>query len=160
MMNLNGRGLRDHIRLVAPLCGVIAAVFVLREVSYAAGVPRGLVRAISVTVAVHACLLLAVLIIHIRRFGSYSNVILADLLLVVWGQLLMVAAIVFSAFTGIQTVYSTPGYTFGEMSPWKRIAGHLTFEVGIGTISGAAMGCLLLWMMRKFPPDPTQVKHK
>ena len=160
MMNISGRGLRDHIRLVAPLCGVIAAVFVLREVSFAAGAPRPVVHAISVSVAIPTCVMLAVLLIHIRRFGGYANVILSALLLVLWGQLLIVGAIAFSALSNLETVYSGPEYAFRGLSPWKHIVGQLTFVVGFETISGAAMGCLLLWMLRKLPQDPAREKRR
>jgi hypothetical protein len=160
MMNLNGHGLRDHIRLVAPLCGVIAAVFVLREVSFAAGAPAPVVHAISVSVAIPTCVMLAVLLIHIRRFGGYANVILSALLLVLCGQILIVGAIAFSAITKVETVYSGPEYSFRALSPLDHIIGQLTFVVGFQTISAAAMGCLLLWMLRKLPQDPAREKRR
>jgi hypothetical protein len=154
-MKICAHGIREHIRLLAPLFALIAAVWALRMVLAAAGAPIGLVRVFSVTVAVPVCVMLAVLLIHIRRFGSYPNVVAASLLLVSWAQLLIVAAIAFSALTGMETVYTEPEFNFG-MSYWKHIAGHLTFGVGMGTLFGAAMGCLLLWMLRKMPATPEQ----
>jgi hypothetical protein len=44
-------GLRDHVRLLAPLFALIAAVWALRLVLDASGAPKGLVRLSSVTVA-------------------------------------------------------------------------------------------------------------
>ena len=159
-MNINGHGLRDHIRLVAPLLGAIAAVFVLREVSFAAGAPHLVVHVLSVTVAIPTCVMLAVLLIHIRRFGGYANVVLSALLLVLWGQLLIVGAIAFSALSKMETVYTGPQYSFRGVSPMKHIVGQLTFVVGIETIFASAMGCLLLWMLHRLPKDPAQVKRR
>ena len=160
-MKINQHGLRDHIRLVAPLFGVIASVWALRLILAAAGAPAAITHVFSVTVAVPVCVLLAVLLIHIRRFGSYSNVVLAALLLVCWAQVLIVAAIAFSEVSGMENIYSESEFSFGEHSPWKHIAGHLTFGVGFGTLFGAAMGCLFLWMLRRLPADHArQARHR
>jgi hypothetical protein len=159
-MNIKGHGLRDHIRLVGPLFGLVAAVWALRLILAAAGAPRILVHAFAVTLAVPICIMLAVFLIHIRRFGSYANVVLGALLLVAWGELLISAAIAFSALTGIETVYSEPEFSFGIHSPWKHIAGHMTFGIGFGTLFGAAMGCLLLWMLHRLPADTAHANRR
>jgi hypothetical protein len=152
-MKICGYGLRDHLRLLVPSFGLITAVFVLRLVLDAAGAPSGLVRACSVTVAGAVAILVAVLLIHNRRFGSYSNVVVATLLLVGWEQLLISGAIAFFALTGIQNVYAAPEYSLGGLlDPWRHIAGHLTYGLGFGELIGAAMGCLLLWMLRRLVP--------
>jgi len=158
-MKIKGHGVWDHIRLLAPLFGVIAVVWALRMGLAAVACPRTVWYYISISVVVPICIALAVFLIHIRRFGGYANVVLASLLLVVWSQLLIVTAIAFSALTGIETVYDMPEFTFGMNTPWKHIAGSLTFGVGMGTLFGAAMGCLLLWMLRKMPADTAQVKR-
>ena len=149
-MNIGGHGLREHLQLLAPLFGLIAAVWVLRLVVFAAGAPASSLwlRVISVTVFGAVSILLAVLMIHRRRFGSYANVVVATFLLACWQQVLIVAAILFTALTGITNVYSAPAFSFGE-SLAVHAAGHLTFGIGSGTIFGGAMGCLLLWMLRR-----------
>ncbi len=151
-MNICGHGLRDYLRLLAPSFGLITAVFILRLVLDAAGAPSGVVRVCSVTVAGAVAILVAVLMIHNRRFGGYSNVAVAALLLVGWQQLLISGAIAFFAFTGIQNIYSAPEYSGRLADPWHHIAGHLTFGLGFGELVGAAMGCLLLWMLRRLMP--------
>jgi hypothetical protein len=137
-----------------PSFGLITAVFVLRLVLHAAGAPFGLVRACSVTVAGAVAVLVAVLLIHTRRFGSYPNVVVATLLLVGWEQLLISGAIAFYAFTGISNVYSVPEYSPPGrfVDPWHHIAGHLIFMLAFGELLGAGMGCLLLWMLRRLVP--------
>jgi hypothetical protein len=150
-MKIGGHGLRDHLRLLAPLFGLIGAVWALRLVLAGAGVPSDVVRICSVTVAGPVSVLLAVLMIHHRRFGSYPNVAAAAFLLICWQQLLIVAAVAFSALTGTTNIYTAPEYS-GPGGPLRHIAGHLTFGLGIGTIMGTAMGFLLFWMLRMLVP--------
>lgn len=150
-MKICGQGLKHHIRLLMPLFGLITAVWALRMVLDTAGAPSTLVRLCSVTVTGAASVLVAVLLIHARRFGSYPNVVLAAFLLVIWQQLLISGAIAFSALTGIRNIYSAPAYSFG-MTPLQHVVGHLTFGVGSGTLFGTAMGCLLLWLLRRLVP--------
>ncbi len=149
-MNVEGLSLRDHIRLLAPLFGLIAAVWLLRLVLAAAGAPGRLVGVVSVTAAVAVSVLLAVLLIHIRRAGSYANVVFSVVLLVLWEEVLIVAAIAFAVLTGSGNVFTAPEYSFPHTNPsqLRHIVGHLTFGVGLGTLFGSAMGCLLLWILR------------
>jgi hypothetical protein len=151
-VNINGHGFRDHSRHMAPLLGLIAAVCALRLILAAAGAPRGLVMAVSVTIAHAFCILVAVMLIYIRRFGSYANVVFAAFLLSCWSGVLVSAAVAFTAFTGRMNIYSEPEFSGRGLTPMQHILGHLTFGIGFGTIFGAAMGCLLLWILRKMPP--------
>ena len=154
-MNICGYGLRDHLRLLAPMFGLIAAVWLLRWVLDAAHVRRGLVLIVSVTGATSLCILLAATIIHARRFGSYVNVVVASFLLVTWGQLLITAAIVFAAVSGKGNIFTAPEFSRPGDGLLRNILGHLTFGIGAGTLFGAATGCLLLWLLRRLVPVPT-----
>ncbi|HEY6293540.1 MAG TPA: hypothetical protein VI455_18455 [Terriglobia bacterium] len=156
-MKIGGRGLREHLQLLAPLFGFIAAVWVLRMVVYALGASPMMLHIVSVTVAGRISILLAVVMIHRRRFGGYTNVVAAVFLLICWEEFLIIAAIIFSILTGINNVYGAPQFSGGQ-SPWVNVAGHLTIGLGSGALFGAAMGCVLLWMLRKV--DPTADKHK
>jgi hypothetical protein len=159
-MRIGGHGLRDHIRLLMPLFGLIAAVWLLRLVMDKAGASPPQVRIVSVTVATAASILLAVLLIHFKAFGSYASVVAAAFLLELWSQLLICGAIAFSAVTGTANIYSAPEYSF-HSGPGAHIFGHLTGVLGFGALFGAAMGCLLLWMLRRLVPvgpGKTQIK--
>ncbi len=151
-MKIFGYGLSDYIRLLAPLFGLIAAVWALRMVLDAAGAPPGAVRACSVTIAGAISVLVAVVLIHTRRFGGYPHVVVAVALLVFWQQLLIVGAIAFSMLTGRQNIYAAPEYTPHAVSQVHHIVGHLSFGLGFVTLFGAATGCLLLWMLRWLVP--------
>ena len=153
-MKIGGHGLREHIHLLKPLFGLIAAVWLLRLVLDKAGTPPTVVRMVSVTVAEAASILLAVLVIHLRAFGSYASVVAAAFLLEFWQQLLICGAIAFSALTGTANIYTAPEYSF-HRGPAAHIIGHLTGALGFGTLFGAAMGCLLLWMLRRIVPVAT-----
>jgi len=151
-MNISGHGLKDHLRLLAPLIVLIAAVWVLRMVLDFAGAPHIVIHlGASVTLITAISLLAAVLLVHFKRFGGYANVVFAVFLLILWENFLIVLAITFSAFTGFQTIYTAPQYG-GSSYPGRHILGHLTFGLGFGTLFGAAMDCLLLWVLRLLVP--------
>ena len=153
-MKICGHGLRDHIRLLSPLFGIIAAVWVLRLVLDAAGASHRLISVFSVTVASTLAILLAVLLIHLRRFGSFPNVVVSVVLLVVWSQLLVILAIVFSVMTGRENIFTAPEFSAPGDDPHhiRHILGHLTFGIGVASLFGAAVGCLLLWLLRLLLP--------
>jgi hypothetical protein len=153
MMNMCGRGLRDHIRLLAPLFGFITVIWALRWALDAVGAPHGLVRALSVTGATSLAILVAVWMIHTRGFGSYPNVVLASLLLVVFEQTLIVIAIALSLASKTENVFTKPEFSMPD-DPYhvKHILGQLTFGIGAGMLLGAATGCLMLWLLRTIVP--------
>lgn len=154
-MKIDGHGLRDYLQMLAPLFALIAAVWALRIVVYAAGVRGPALHVISVTLAGRVSILLAVIMIHYRRFGGYAGVVVSVLLLSCFEQLIISAAILFTVLTGIFNVYSNPHFTFGE-SPRAHLVGHLTVGIGSGTLLGAAMGCLLLLILRKLVSPATR----
>lgn len=153
-MKIGEHGLIEHLKLLVPLLGLVAAVWVIRIVLDVTGFPPRFVRAISVTGAASLAILLAATLIHVRRFGSYPSVVVASLALVIWGQLLIVVAIAFSVISGWENVFTAPEFSIPGDDPFhfRHILGHLTFGVGAGTLYGAATGCLLLWFLRRFVP--------
>ena len=155
-MNICGRGLRDHIRLLAPLFGFITVVWALRWVLDANEVSPGLVRVFSVTGATSLSVLIAVWLIHTRGFGSYPNVVVASLLLTVFEQVLIVAAIAFSVVSKIENVFTRPEFSRpDDPHHVKHIVGQLTFGIGAGILLGTATGCLMLWLLRRLVPART-----
>ncbi len=153
-MKICGRGLRDHIKLLSPLFGIIAAVWALRLVLDAAGASHGLITVFSVSIATPLAILLAVLFIHMRRFGSFPNVVASVVLLVVWSQLLVILAIFFSVITGKENIFTAPEYSIPGDDPHhvRHILGHLTFGIGVAALFGSAVGCLLLGLLRLLLP--------
>jgi hypothetical protein len=105
--------------------------------------------------------MLAVLLIHVRRFGGYTNVVLAGLLVNLWAECLIILAILFSDLTGTENAFTLPEYSLRGDDPYhlRHIYGHLTFGVGLGTLSGAAVGSLLLWLLRRLMPVPPARKE-
>ena len=159
-MNICGRGLRDHIRLLTPLFGFITVVWALRWVLDAAEVSPGVVRTLSVTGATSLAVLIAVWLIHIRSFGSYPNVVVASLLLVVFEQLVIVAAIAFAVVSKIDNVYTKPEYSRpDDPQHVKHILGQLTFGIGAGMLLGAATGCLMLWLLKRLVPVSREARR-
>jgi hypothetical protein len=152
-MKVCGRGLRDHVRLLTPLFGLITLVWALRWALDAAGFAHGLVRAFSVTAATSLAILIAVWLIHTQKFGSYPNVVIASVLLVVFEQMLIVVAIAFSVIAKIENVFTRPEYSMpDDPSHVRHILGQLTFGIGAGMLLGTATGCLMLWLLRTLVP--------
>jgi len=153
-MRVVGQRLRDHIRLLTPLFTLLTTIWSLRLMAAALHLPAWWLRILSVTVATSFSVMLAVLLIHVRRFGGYTNVVLSSLLIHVWASGLIILAIVFSVLTGTENVFTRPEYSLGVDDPLhlRHIYGHLTFGIGWGTLSGSAVGCLLLWLLRLLMP--------
>jgi len=152
-MSFCGHGLRDHVRLLTPLFALIAIVWVLRLLLDAAGVSHAIVRIFSLTAATSLSILIAVWLIHTRSFGSYPNVIVASLLLVVFEQLIIVLAIVFAVLSKTENVFTKPQYSMpDDPNHLKHILGQLTFGIGAGILLGTATGCLMLWLLRMLVP--------
>ena len=153
-MNFCGRGLRDHVRLLTPLFGLITIVWALRWGLDAAGFSHALVRVFSVTGATSLSVLIAVWLIHRKGFGSYPNVVLASLLLVVFEQVILVVAIVVSVVTKVENVFTELEFSITSEDPYhlRHIIGHMTFGIGAGMLFGAATGCLILWLLRMLVP--------
>jgi lysylphosphatidylglycerol synthetase-like protein (DUF2156 family) len=146
--------MRDYLRLLWPLFVFLTAVWFLRLILSGVGCPLTMTRFFSVTAAGALAVFLSVLLIHARRFGGYTSVVVASLLLNAWSQILIVLAIIFSVVTGTVNVYTLPEFSGKGPDPLhlRHIIGHLTFAVGLGTLFGAGMGCLLLWLMRIMVP--------
>jgi len=159
-MKIEGHRFRDRVRMLAPLFVLIATVWALRMVVFAAGAApsSAWLHIISVTVTGAVSILLAVLMIHHRRFGSYTSVVVAVFMIIAWEELLISAAVAFASITGTVNVYSLPRYSFGK-APWHHVAAQLTLVLGFRAILGSAMGCLLLWMLRRVDPMEGQKVH-
>ena len=158
-MKIGEHSLRDHLRLLAPLFGLITAVWVLRIVLNLAGAPMPVVRVFSVGLAGSISVLGAAFLIHFKRFGSYSNVVVSAFLLVFYAQLLVALAIAFAALTRTENVFAAAEFSF-RMTYAQHIASHLTVILGLQSIMAAAMACLILWMLRWLVPvTPKQGAH-
>ena len=155
-MKIGKHGLREHIRLMRPIFVLITAVWALRFILAAAKSPEWITKITSVTTSVAVAVLLAVLVIHLKRFGGYASVVVAALLFNSWAQALISGAIYFTQLTGRQNVFTAPEFSIpGEpLSHLRHMYAHLTFSIGIGTLVGATFGCLMLFLLRKLGPSP------
>ena len=155
-MRIGGHSLGEHLRLLTPLFVFIAGVWGLRIVLHELGVLHPLVHILSITVATAVALLFAVVLIHVKGFGSYPSVIVATVLVLAWAQLLIVLAIIFAVVTGTENIFTLPEFSMPGDDPRhiKHILGHLSFGLGGGALIGSAFACLMLWMLRRVLPEP------
>jgi hypothetical protein len=157
-MKIGQRGLGEHLKLLAPLFGLIAAVWALRWILDVASAPPALVRALSVSVSGAVAVLVAVALIHFKRFGGYTSVVVSAFLLILWEQLLIVGAIVVTMVSGKENIYTIPEFDPGATHLY-HITGHITYGLGFEGIIASAMGCALLWVLRRLvPPAPISSK--
>lgn len=161
-MKIGGHPLRQHLRLLAPLFALLAGVWVLRWIIGCLDTPAWLFHVVSLTVFSPIAVLLAVLMLHIRRFGGYASVVVCSLLLNAWTESLIVLAIVVSILTGVTNIYTMPMYSPPDagLHHIRHIRGHLTYGIGISTLAGAAMGSLLLFLLRKLAPMGLEASHR
>jgi len=153
-MRVGGHRMREHVRLLLPLFAFLLVVWLLRLLLAAAGASLSVARVFSVTTASAVAVFLAVLLIHFHGFGGYTNVVATSLLLNAWSQILIVSAILFAVATGTENVYTLPEFSVPGDDPMhlRHIFGHLTFVLGLGTLFGAGVGCLMLWFLRLMVP--------
>jgi hypothetical protein len=153
-MKIGGHSLRQHLRLLAPLFALLAGVWLLRWIIGCIDTPAWIFHVVSLTVVAPVAVLLAVLMLHVRRFGGYASVVVCSLLLNAWTEVLIVLAVAFSVLTGFMNIYSAPMYSPADVGPHhlRHMRGHLTYGIGISTLAGAAMGSLLLFLLRKLAP--------
>ncbi len=80
-MRISGHDFLEHIRLLTPLFGAIAAVWALRLlVGAVQGAPSWLIGILSVSIIVPICIVLATFLIHVKWSGGYTSVVLASLM--------------------------------------------------------------------------------
>jgi hypothetical protein len=161
-MKIGGLRLREHFRVLMPLFIFIAAVWLLRLLLDAANAPHFIAHAFSVTAAQTIGIFLAVLLMEVRQKGSYVNVVVASIMLTVWGQVLIVLAILFAVVTKINNVFTIPEFSVPGDDRYhvRHILGHLTYGIGLGVILGAAMGCLLLLLLRMLVPATPESENR
>jgi succinate dehydrogenase hydrophobic anchor subunit len=153
-MRVGGHRMREHVRLLLPLFAFLLVVWLLRLLLAATGASLSVSRVFSVTTASAVAVLLAVLLIHFHGFGGYTNVVMTSLLLNAWSQILIVIAILFAVVTSTENIYTLPEFSVPGDDPMhlRHIFGHLTFILGLGTLFGAGVGCLMLWFLRLMVP--------
>ena len=153
-MKISGRTLTEHLQLLTPLIGMIGAVWGLRLVLHFLGAPVWLVRLFSVSLIVPVAILLMVLLVHFKRFGGYTNVVVSSFILALWSQILIVAAILFAVLTETSNIYTIPEFSLtDDPNHTRHILGHLTSVLGAETLISSVMGCIVLFMLRRTNPD-------
>jgi hypothetical protein len=155
-MRIGEHGMREHLRLLLPAFIIVTGIWVLRLIVAASGIPFWMTRMVSVSLATTLSILLSVILIHVRRFGSYPSVVVASLLINASAQILIALAIFYSVLTGADNIYTVPEFSMTR-NQMIHIYGHLTFGIAIGTFVGAAVGSFFLWLLRMLArPTPTR----
>lgn len=158
-MKIQGYTLREYWQLAAPLFALILIVMLLRLIVGFLHAPGWVVKVLSLNGASSLAAVIAILLMHVRKFGSYQHVFIVTFMLIVFREILIIAAILFTVLTGIDTIFAAPEFSLPKDDPHhiRHIVGHLTFGIGGGTLLGGAMSCLLLFLLRRIvPPRPVR----
>jgi hypothetical protein len=84
----------------------------------------------------------------------------AKQVLVVFEQVLIVIAIIFSLVSRIENVFTRAEFSIpDDPNHIKHILGQLTFGIGAGVLLGAGTGCLMLWLLRMLVPARVRESH-
>jgi hypothetical protein len=88
--------------------------------------------------------------------------VVASLLLTAWGQILVIAAIVFSILTSTQNVFTQPEFSMRGDDPLHlhHIYGHLTFGIGLGTLFAQYGVLVILDLERIGSQRPAAVRKR
>ncbi|MCS6883992.1 MAG: hypothetical protein RMM17_11040 [Acidobacteriota bacterium] len=152
-MQLGGYSLKAYFKMLTPLLAFIAAIWMLRLLLDAIGVPLDIVKYFSVTAASAIAVLLATVNIHFSHFGGALHVVICTAIISAFSQLLIVSAIVFSVLSGTPNIFTAPEFSLAaDPHHLRHIIGHLSFSIGAEVLLGSAMGNLLLLVLRLILP--------
>lgn len=153
-MKLGGYRLEVYLAMLAPLFAFIGAVWLLRLLLDALGMPIEVVKIFSVTAASAISVLLATVIIHLRGIGGFLHVVICTTLIALFSQILITLSIVFAVVTGIPNIFVAPEFSLPtDPHHTRHILGHMSFSLGVEVLLGAAMGGGLLWILRIIIPQ-------
>lgn len=146
------------LKMMGPFLLIIAAVWLLRLLlAEVEAVPRGLLRFLSVSAVTPLCVVVAASIIHFRRLGGFTAVVITAFVLVAWAEVLVSSALFVTWATGWENTYSLPRFSPQPHTDyWRHILGHLTFGIGFGALFGALMGGVVLVLLRWIAPVPRE----
>ncbi|GAB4233010.1 MAG: hypothetical protein Kow00109_05620 [Acidobacteriota bacterium] len=142
------------LKMLGPFLLIIAAVWLLRLLlAEVDAVPRGLLRFLSVSAVTPLCVVVAASIIHFRRLGGFTAVVITAFVLVAWAEILVSLAVLATWVTGWVNVYSHPRFSpKPSVDYWRHILGHLTFGIGFGALFGGLIGGVVLVLLRWIAP--------
>ena len=149
-MRFGDKSFADHLRLLQPCLVLILIVWALRFLAFWMGLPDYVVRLLSVSGAIPLAIILAALLIHVRRFGGYVNLIVASAVLVCFGQALIILAIILGSL-GLENTYSLSRGAAGRLDPTLHVFGHL-LAIPLGTLVGSIIGAIFFWMLGRTLP--------
>jgi hypothetical protein len=137
-MKIGGHPLRQHLRILSPLFVLLAGVWVLRWIIGCINTPGWLLQVVSLTFFAPVAVLLAVLMLHVRRFGGYASVVACSLLLNAWTETLIVLAIMFRSLRAFRHLHGTDVFS-RRCGPASPVPHPQALTYGSTRFAGAAM---------------------
>jgi hypothetical protein len=155
-MTIFGKSLSDYIGFCRPFLILIPLVGILRLALSLGGVPNGTARWFSMTVLVWIAVVYYSIRIHTTGFGSYKQLLVVCALLNLSTQVISIAGILITIFTGQNNIFTAPEFAFGVGSHWAHIAAHIFIGSTVGSLVAWFTGSLILLITRKASRFPRQ----
>jgi hypothetical protein len=143
-----GKRVSDYVRFQRGLLLLTLVVGLLRLALSLGGVPNSTARFLSMTVVLLASALYYGVRVHTTGFGGYKH--LLPLLEIQWAlaTVIVIVAILISAATGTENIYSAPEYG-GTLSVPAHIGGHLVFGLVLAPLVSWGVASLVMLVTKK-----------
>ncbi|HEY7512741.1 MAG TPA: hypothetical protein VIG50_20945 [Vicinamibacteria bacterium] len=143
-----GKRVSDYVRFQRGLLILTLVVGLLRLALSLGGVPNSTARFLSMTVVLLASALYYGVRVHTTGFGSYKH--LLPLLEIQWAlaTVIVIVAILISAATGTENIYSAPEYG-GTLSVPAHLGGHLVFGLVLAPLVSWGVASLVMLVTKK-----------
>jgi hypothetical protein len=152
-MTIFGKPVSRYIAFCRLFLILIALTGILRLALSLGGVPNDTAKWFSMTVLVWIAAVYYSIRIHTTGFGSYKQVLVVGALLNLSTQVISIAGILITIFTGQGNIFTAPEFAFGVGSPWAHVAAHIFIGSVAGSLVAWLIGSLTLLITRKASPQ-------
>ena len=152
-MTIFGKPLSEYVNFQKVILGLILVVGLTRLALSLAGVSNSMTKWLSISVVTLIGLVYYSIRVHTTGFGSYKQLLPLHVIQNFVANLIIAAGIVIAIFTGQDNIFSAPEYSGGgDGKNWLHVAAHMVLGVGVGSLLGWLVGCVILWVVKKAAP--------
>jgi hypothetical protein len=154
-MTVFGKPLSAYVGFAKGPAILMLIVGITRLAMSLGGVQNSTTRWVSLNVVMLLSVFYLAIRMHTTGFGTYKHL---------WPAILMpglafhgcaILGIVIGMITGLDNIYTTPEYAFGQDGKTlTHLGGHLVIGIPVGTTINWLIGCLILLITRKLVRRP------
>jgi hypothetical protein len=145
-----GKPLSEYISFSKPILWLITIVGIARLALSLGGVENGIVKWLSISVALLIGLVYFSIRVHTSGFGSYKQLLVVIFLQSVVAQLIIIAGIVIAIFTAKDNIFSAPEYSGGgDGKTWLHVGAHFLLGTTVGPLIAWLVGSVIMFVTKK-----------